>query len=67
MLDKKNIMDDSVLSEISGGADQGVGEEAARTIKIPCNSAECKGQPRIYDVFSGRRAICRVCGNEINI
>lgn len=67
MLDKKNIMDESALSEVNGGADKGTDEQAARTIKIPCNSAMCKGQPRIYDVFLGGRAICRACGNEINI
>ena len=67
MLDKmKNRLDDSALSEISGGAEKGIDEEATHTIQIPCyNPPKCTGGPQIYDVYSGRRAYCRNCGKEI--
>ena len=69
MLDKKNLMDDGALSAVNGGADnnKGVDGGAAHTIKIPCMSPQCKGTPRIFDCFSGGRAVCRSCGNEIFI
>ncbi len=69
MLDKKNLMDDSDLLQVNGGTDlkKGVDEMAARTIRIPCNSATCKGEPRMFDIFQGGTAICRVCQAHIII
>jgi hypothetical protein len=68
MFDKKNLLDDSALSNITGGADnQGIDGAATHTIQIPCPSEKCQNTKQIYDCYSGRRAVCRRCGRTIDI